>query len=188
MQNINVYAFSGKIGVGKDFLARRFIDINNITKYSYICFADPFKLDVIVRDNIPYEDVFVKKTTESRTMLQKRGTEEGRNKYGKDIWINYVQARIRIDIERGITNFIITDARFKNELSWLRSINAHIYRIHAPQRNWNKLLSEGGSDENANLLSRHSSEIDLDDEHFDTIIDNDYRSNMNVTDKKLLIY
>lgn len=177
----NIYAFSGKIGVGKDYLAHRFIQLNNITNYSYICFADAFKIDVVVRDNIPYEHVFHAKTAESRKMLQKRGTEEGRDKYGEDIWIKYVQTRIQLDISRGIRNFIITDARFKNELSWLKFVGAHIYRIIAKQRNWDKLMIEGKTNDNALILSQHISETDLDSEQFEYYIYNDY------SDEKLTV-
>jgi len=87
--NIELYGFSGKLGSGKNFIAEKvfkemFYDVPTLI----MAFADQFKIDCIVLDNINREEIFHKKTETSRKMLQKRGTEEGREKYGEDIWVN----------------------------------------------------------------------------------------------------
>jgi deoxyadenosine/deoxycytidine kinase len=177
---MTIYAFSGKIGVGKDYCANYLRNKLKLTNYAWICFADPIKMEVICKDKINYNDVYVKKTTESRILLQKRGTEEGRNIYGFDIWVNYLKTLIKIYKERGVENFIITDVRFMNEYLALLELNAYIIRINAPIRNHKKICLEIGKDldidnddEDYNKIKYHLSETNLDNVNFTTTINND---------------
>jgi hypothetical protein len=167
---INIYAFSGKLGTGKDYLARKFIKINDLHNYAYVCFSDIIKLNTIVFDKIDFDRVFVAKDEESRSLLQRNGTENGRNKYGEDVWIRYMHNSIRMHAMRGIKNVIITDLRFKNEYEYLNALGAVIFRIEAPQRHRDKVIEEFGTDR----VMTHSSETDLDDVKFEKTIRNDY--------------
>ena len=85
-----------------------------------MAFADHFKIDAINKQNLQYDKVFGEKDNETRKQLQYMGTENGRDKYGQDIWINTLDTWMKLYHERGIERFIITDLRFKNEYEYLK--------------------------------------------------------------------
>jgi len=71
---------------------------------------------------------------EVRRLLQRIGTEAGREILGKNIWIQLAyaamtEASISDDPPAGI---VITDLRFKNEYEWLKLVHAIIVRISRP--------------------------------------------------------
>lgn len=173
-QKINIYGFSGKLGCGKNYLAEKIF--KPTPPFLLLAFADPLKIELCVRENIPYESVFHTKDHQSRIALQKYGTEM-REKYGPYIWINYMHNLIKMHSERGIYTFIITDVRYPNELMWIKSLGGVIVRIEAPQRNLDELKKEANGDPaKMQEISSHSSEIALDNyqTQFDYIINNDY--------------
>jgi len=59
-----------------------------------------------------------------RNMLQKMGTEAGRNVFGADLWVQSLDSRIDM-----AANNVITDVRFPNEMRWIRSKGGYIVRI-----------------------------------------------------------
>lgn len=173
---IEIFGFSGKMGTGKNYIAEKlFISMLPHKNYMVMALADHFKIECCAKDGVPFENVFVKKTEETRRMLQKRGTEEGRDVYGENIWIDILNNWIRLYAERGIRRFIITDLRFPNEVEWVKSMNGYIFRIEAPLRNRSKLEEESGHDqERLDRIANHSSEISLDNyDNFDYVIRND---------------
>ena len=167
---------SGKMGVGKDYIAHNilmpYLEKKNI-KTLMIAFADQIKVNTSVKHNINLFDMYDTKNENIRRLLQKEGTENGRDKYGDNIWINYVDKWTDIYSKRGIQAFIIMDVRFKNEADYIKSKNGLLIRIEAPLRNKERIINEKNSLE----IQKHISEIDLDDYKFDNIINNDYISN-----------
>lgn len=167
---------SGKMGVGKDYIAQNiilpYLEQRNI-KTLIIAFADQIKVNTSVKNNISLSKMYDTKNEDIRRLLQKEGTENGRDKYGDNIWINYVDKWTDIYSKRGIQAFIIMDVRFKNEAEYIKSKNGLLIRIEAPLRNKERITNEKNSLE----IQKHISEIDLDDYKFDNIINNDYISN-----------
>lgn len=167
---------SGKMGVGKDYIAHNiilpYLEKKNI-KTLIIAFADQIKVNTSVKNNISLSKMYDTKNENIRKLLQKEGTENGRDKYGNNIWIDYVDKWIDIYSKRGIQAFIIIDCRFKNEVEYIKKNNGVIFRIEAPLRNKERIYNEKNSLE----IQKHISEIDLDDYKFDNIINNDYISN-----------
>lgn len=167
---------SGKMGVGKDYIAHNiilpYLEKKNI-KTLIIAFADQIKVNTSVKNNISLSKMYDTKNENIRKLLQKEGTENGRDKYGNNIWIDYVDKWIDVYSKRGIQAFIIIDCRFKNEVEYIKKNNGVIFRIEAPLRNKERIYNEKNSLE----IQKHISEIDLDDYKFDNIINNDYISN-----------
>lgn len=167
---------SGKMGVGKDYIAHNiilpYLEKKNI-KTLIIAFADQIKVNTSVKNNISLSKMYDTKNENIRKLLQKEGTENGRDKYGNNIWIDYVDKWTDIYSKRGIQAFIIIDCRFKNEVEYIKKNNGVIFRIEAPLRNKERIYNEKNSLE----IQKHISEIDLDDYKFDNIINNDYISN-----------
>jgi hypothetical protein len=175
-----IIGVAGKMGSGKDFICNNVI-IPVLKKYNQtflqLAFADQIKVNVMTKKNIKYNDVYVNKTTETRTLLQTEGTEQGRNLVNENIWINYFNNWITIFKNRGIDNFICTDVRFKNEVDYIKKNGGILIYINAPNRNMSRLKNESnGNLELFEKIKSHKSECDLDDldsNKFDLIINND---------------
>ena len=176
-----IYAFSGKQKVGKNYVAEKlFIPLLENKNTMVMAFADHFKVDAIVKNNLPYDKAFGEKDVKTRKILQKLGTEEGRDKYGEDIWIKILDTWIRIYEERGIERVIITDLRFKNEYEYLKSKKAIIIKIEAHNR---QILNLNTS--NKEILN-HKSETELNELPYDYLINNNYNNNI-INDLKKII-
>jgi len=180
---MEVYGFSGKMGSGKNYVSEKMFipKLNSINpkKTLVMAFADHFKIDACAKFNIDYNRIFVKKDDESRRMLQLAGTEEGRMKFGEDIWIKTLYAWMKVYADRGIERFIICDVRFPNEVELVKKLNGKVIRINAPKRNIDAVTREsGGNQDKFNSILNHSSEVALDNyDGFDYIILNDYGDN-----------
>jgi len=191
MNKTIIVGISSKMGCGKDFITQNhiipFLENKLKIKTLQISLADQIKINVMTKRGISYEDVFVKKNKITRELLQKEGTELGRDIFGKDIWIQYYQNWVKVLEARGVKVITTCDIRFKNELEWFKSQkNTVLIRIHAPKRNHQRLLQESNGDENVyNILSNHISERDLDDikdDQFDYIIKNDPEDVLDLSD------
>jgi hypothetical protein len=176
--NIQIIGFSGKIGTGKNYVSEKlFLPMLPQKPTLVMALADHFKVDCCTKDGVAYERVFINKDEQSRVILQKRGTEEGRVKYGDDIWIRTAETWMRLYAERGVQRFIITDVRFPNEVDWVNSLGGHVIRIEAPERNLFRLNMEAKGDcEKLAALAGHLSETALDEymDDFLCIIQNDF--------------
>jgi hypothetical protein len=176
-----IIGFSGKMGVGKDYIAHNVVKPFIEKYYPHercinLAFADQLKINTIINHKIPFDKVFVKKTNETRQLLQYEGTENGRNKYGKDIWINYTDNWIKVWKSRGFTTFCITDCRFKNEIDWIKKNGGVVIKIEAPNRSKKKFTQE--SNDSGDLpnaqTTQHQSEIELsEDDSSDFVFNND---------------
>jgi phosphomevalonate kinase len=175
-----IIGLAGKMGSGKDYIAQKYI-IPLVKKMGkeilQMSFADQIKINVMTNHNVPYDDVFVKKTQQTRKLLQLEGTERGRNVLGQDIWIKYFDAWSRVYTARGIDCIITTDIRFKNELVYIRENNGIVIKVVSEERNKTRLQEESKGDIAVyDTLSKHSSECDLDEienDEYDMVVQND---------------
>ena len=65
---------------------------------------------------------------EIRQLLQRMGTEVGRDLYGENFWVDRVLAQIK-----GISqhsHYVVTDVRFPNEVEAVRSVGGKVFRIY----------------------------------------------------------
>jgi hypothetical protein len=158
-RRIHLIGMVGKAGSGKNYLAKHAL---LPAGYVPLALANHFKVDAVVRDGAPIDEVFfTQKSDETRALLQRRGTEEGRHVYGEDIWIRTLEAWIAAFVASGSTRFVITDVRFPNEADWVRQMGGKLVRV----------TGRGGL---SGALSFHPSETALDDYPgaFDLTLDN----------------
>ena len=173
--NMELYGFSGKIGSGKNYVSEKiFIPLLSNKQTLVMALADHFKVDACAKDGLDYDRVFVNKDEESRRILQLRGTEEGRNKYGDDVWIRTLETWMRVYFDRGIRRVIVTDVRFENEAEWIKKIGGTLVRIVAPERTHARMAQEATSPDAYDRIKNHVSETALDMyTKFDHVIQND---------------
>ena len=175
-----IIGVSGKLGTGKNYITTNVIlpVLEKLQKkYLEIAFADQIKVNVMTKNGINYSDVYENKTHESRQLLQKEGTEVGRES-NPNIWIDYLDNWIKVYCNRGINTFITSDVRFLNEFEYIKNqCNGIMIKIIAPKRNEKRLLQESdGSTIIYEKISTHRSECDLDnltDDTYDLVINND---------------
>ncbi len=172
---MEIIGLLGHQGVGKNYIAENILNEILPKKNTLImAFADHFKVECITKRNVPYEKVFEKKDKISRRLLQIVGTEEGRNVYGNDIWVNTLETWLNIYKSRGVERFIICDVRFQNEVNWIKKLNGKVIKINASDRFENKICQESNDNNIAkNEISSHVSELEIDTiNNFDFEIDN----------------
>lgn len=178
---------SGKIGVGKDYVTSNVvIPILKDSTYLQLAFADQIKINVMSKMNVSYEDVYYKKTQESRQLLQQEGS-ICRND-DPDIWIKYFKNWANVHMKRGVQHILISDCRYKNEFDYIKKNGGIVIKVVAPDRNNDRLIQEASSsgvfdDENFNKIKSHQSECDLDglsDDNFDIVIDNTKSKNLDI--------
>jgi len=176
---MEIIGISGKIGSGKNYVAEVLLLPRLPPKPTLVmALADHFKVDACAKDGLDYDRVFVNKDEESRRILQRRGTEEGRNKYGEDIWIRTLETWIRVYGDRGIKRVIIADIRFQNEAAWIKKAGGTLIRVVAPARTHARMHTEATSDDAYARIQTHVSETDLDAyTAFDYVVHNDDADN-----------
>jgi len=174
---MEIFGFSGKLGSGKNYIAERmFQTMLPERKTILLAFANHFKIDAIVKQSLDRNKVFGKKDDHTRRVLQIMGTEEGRDKYGENIWINLAEEWRKYYEGLGYERAIIFDVRFPNEVEYIKQIGGKTIRIESPQRHLDTATREaednGGNPEQ---ILNHASEISLDGyTSFDYTIKNDY--------------
>lgn len=167
-----IIGLSGYAQVGKDTVANYLVEEHGFVKVS---FADPirealYKLDPMISigefgsaslvsavDHMGWEEV-KRQSSEARSLLQRLGTEVGRNMFGEDFWVN--QALLRAKEHE---NVVVADTRFINEAEAIRKTGGQVWRV-----------SKTGH----NPVNGHPSETALDEYPFDWNIWN----NGNLTD------
>ena len=188
---MEIIGLMGHQGVGKNYIADELL--KNLPKKNtmIIAFADHFKVDCICKHNCDYNKVFGEKDYETRRLLQKVGTEEGRNVFGENIWIKVTETWIKLLNERGVERFIICDVRFNNEAEWLKEkMNGTLIKIDAPKRFRIRLENETNNNEDLiNKIKNHKSERMIDEfKNYDILIKNDLDDNFEINSliKKLI--
>ena len=157
---------SGYAQVGKDTVANYLVENFG---YRRVAFADPIrkalyklnpKVDIADMVGVPlasavdgmgWENVKVD-SEDARKLLQRMGTEVGRELFGQDFWV--YQAFNGIDSEDKV---VFTDVRFPNEAAHIKSYYGQVWRI-------NKI--------NHGPVNNHASETALDSYNFDWSIPN----------------
>ena len=183
LKDIEIYAFAGKMGSGKNFIAEKVF--NNMLEpkpTAFLCFADQIKIDGIYKKNLDRNKCWIKKDEPTRRALQTIGTEQGRNVFGENVWINNLREWMIMHAHRGIKRIIVTDLRFINEFDFIKSIDGTCIFVNAPKRNEEALdlqatLEDGTIDhEKRQIMASHSSETEFDNgrRRFDYVINNDY--------------
>lgn len=132
---------------GKDTAALRLIEAHGFTKIALadgvrdsLYALDPFVpthengLTVHVRladyvDELGWEAA--KKNPEVRALMQRMGTEAGRQVHGEDLWTGLVEHKISKLAPSAPV--VVTDVRFPNEESWLRGIGGVVVEVYRPQ-------------------------------------------------------
>jgi hypothetical protein len=171
---IDVVGLSGKIGSGKDHIARQYFKPHGYYNFSL---AWHFKVWLAGKGEATYDEVFHTKPPHIRDLLQKEGTERGRIIFGNDVWVDTMFTWMELLSDSwGINKFIVPDVRFKNEVEALQSRGGRVIRIMAPVREEAAHPTEEAK--------HHISETDLDDftiDWFDGLIFNDpaYKDTVN---------
>lgn len=179
-----LFGFSGKLGSGKDYLAKNIFLPLLYAKLSekktlFLSFADRLKEECSARENLSYDDLYVKKTDVTRKKLQ-TVADEMRSKQGEDYFVKCMRFQIQLHKKRNqVECIIITDVRFPEEVRMIKELGGKVYRIEAPMRNKKRLEEESKGDEAImKQISSHRSETLLDQwKEFDGVIKNDVTDN-----------
>ena len=147
--SITIVGLSGKAGAGKDTIARA---VFRPLGYAPWAFAFPLKV-AGTGHGFSYQEVFQTKPPMARQWLQEYGARK--RDMDPDFWVKQADAWIRTLHEAiGITKFVITDVRYRNEVDYTHSMGGKVIRIHHGHGLPYPL--EG------TLAAGHSSETDLD--------------------------
>ena len=165
-----IIGLSGKAGSGKDTVANILVEEFG---YKRVAFGDKIKecllaLDPIVTWNYyesGYEDSTrlselvaevgwdkTKQDPEVRRLLQRMGTEVGREILGEWVWIGAAYRNFSVK-----NKVVITDVRFENEAGTIRVFHGEVWRI----------------ERDIPAINNHASETELDGWEFDRVIQND---------------
>lgn len=187
-----IIGVSGEIGSGKDTVTDRFL-IPELENRQYrvqkLCFADALKVELIAKLGIDFAKIFTdRRDFEMRQLLQQYGTEEGRDKYGDDIWIKHLDAWMKLWMTRGYNCFIIADVRFPNEIQYVESLGGNVIRIKAASRTLIRMTQEAKDDPKKLAdISTHRSETGLNMLSFKYTINNDINEESTVQHQVLTI-
>lgn len=179
LKEVEVIGISGKLGTGKNFITEKVLmKMLEPTPTMTISLADQIKVNGIVQHGLDRYKCFVEKDEHTRKVMQRVGTEEGRDVYGPDIWIRYVMEWMIIHASRGVKRFLIPDVRFHNEFDFVKELGGIMIRINAPKRNRIALEREAAKGSGTpESIGSHRSETDLDNgREFDYVIENDIDS------------
>jgi len=161
-----IIGLSGYAQVGKDTVANYLVERYDFVKVS---FADPirealYRLDpkvdiadmrgVSLRaavDGLGWENTKVD-SEDTRKLLQRMGTEVGREMFGEDFWVN--QGLLKASQH---DNVVFADTRFENEANAIRKHGGQVWRVHKHDHG---------------PVNNHPSETALDDYRFDWTLPN----------------
>jgi hypothetical protein len=143
-------AVIGKAGAGKSAIAEKLCD------KGYIRLSFASKVKEIAWDIL--QKPLDKTQPKDREFLQKLGTDLARA-YDPDVWIRHFQTAYRKWLKYGKTDFVVDDARFVNEVEYLRSEGFVVVRVT-------------GRGYSMGALGNHVSETQLDAYKADFEVDN----------------
>jgi hypothetical protein len=161
-----IIGISGYAQSGKDTIANYLVKNYGFVKIS---FADPIREALIRLDpkitiadmrgvslasavaGLGWENVKAD-SPEARELLQKMGTEVGRDMFGKDFWVNQAMLKARQH-----ENVVFADVRFENEAQSILEASGAVWRVSKPD---------------VEAVNRHISETSLDSYKFDKYIYN----------------
>lgn len=153
----------GFIGSGKDTVANMFVERHGCTQDS---FAAPLKdvcstifgwdRELLEGDTLESRefretpDMFWTRKTgianfTPRLALQLMGTDVLRNHFHKDIWIDSLEYRMRLQFNQG-TCVVISDARFQNELTLIKEMGGKVIWVQRGELpSWHETASGANS-------------------------------------------
>lgn len=161
-----IIGISGYAQSGKDTVANHLVKNYNFVKIS---FADPIREALIRLDpkvtiadmrgvslasavsGMGWENVKAD-SPDTRELLQRMGTEVGREMFGKDFWVNQAMLKAREH-----ENVVFADVRFENEVEAILEASGAVWRVSKPD---------------VEAVNRHISETSLDNYKFDKHIYN----------------
>jgi hypothetical protein len=166
-----IIGISGWARAGKDTIADYLVKSHGFKKMS---FADPMResllrLDPLVRTlegNVVHLSQLVHTsgweltkaiTDDLRPLMQRLGTEVGREMFGTDFWVDLALSKIKKN-----EKIVIADCRFQNEANAIRKVSGQVWRVERP---------------GYLAANDHISEHDLDNYTFDTIFPNNSEIN-----------
>lgn len=114
----------GKARSGKDTIGQLIADSLRdeglvVAKWA---FADPLKTQVYGEfpDEVQFHELWGEKPETVRYLLQTRGTEQGRDVHGYDVWVREVEAQIKLLHDNvKVDVVILSDIRFHNEIEMI---------------------------------------------------------------------
>ncbi len=192
---IDVIIVSGRLGSGKNHISEKVLPLMLPPKPTlYLAFANHFKIEAIVKDNLDREKVFGDKDDKTRVALQLRGTEEGRNVFGENIWLDMGLEWLYMYLNQGYERVFITDGRFPNEIDEVMVLNGRqmtiqgktyefavtTIRVNAPGRSLARVQGEANKNNvPVEKIAGHFSETALDNyKGFTYVVANDYEDNV----------
>lgn len=161
-----ILGLSGYAQSGKDTIANYLVKNYGFTKVS---FADPIrkalhilnpKIDIADMRGVPlatavdglgWENVKAD-SPDARELLQRMGTEVGRELFGKDFWVSQAMAKAGEH-----DNVVFADVRFENEVQAILGHSGAVWRVSKP---------------GVEAVNKHTSETSLDNYKFDKHIHN----------------
>lgn len=153
-----VVGLSGYARAGKDTLARILVERHGFAQGSFaaalkrmLCALDPYIAGHVRLCDVEGGIEEAKAYPEVRRLLQRLGTEAGRQVLGDDVWV-------RALFDRSPVRMVVSDCRYANEAAAIRSRGGLVLRVERP---------------GCGPINGHSSETALDDYDFDAVIDND---------------
>ncbi len=125
MKNIYI-GITGVKRSGKDTACRLLSDLTYESGYTPLrfAFADSLKEEVAKELGIPLAHLeHLKNTPTMRHLLQWYGTEQGRNVKGERVWIDKLDAKIKVLTQNPKYPYciIIPDVRFQNEIDYVKN-------------------------------------------------------------------
>jgi hypothetical protein len=161
---VEIIALSGYARSGKDTIADHLVE-----KYGFIklSFATPmrealYRLNPEIRDMTGLVYTFKQAVNlfgwddmktyfpPYRGLMQRMGTEVGREMFGEDFWVDQALKQLE-----GNSKIVFADCRYQNEASAVRNAGGDIWRVHKP---------------GVEAANDHTSEHDLDDYTFDSYV------------------
>jgi hypothetical protein len=141
-----------------------------------IAFGDYLKLITHLERNISYEKLFRDKDTNSRLALQTIGSDK--RAIDPNFFTKALVCQIRMLFDRKVDVILISDARYRNEISTIldTGYSTLVIRVDAINRTREKVMKEcGGNEQEYEKISTHSSETELDTAYslFNHVINND---------------
>lgn len=161
-----IIGLSGYAQTGKDTIADYLVKNYNFTKIS---FADPIREALLrldpkitiadmhgvslasVVNGLGWDNVKVE-SSEARELLQRMGTEVGREMFGQNFWVDQAMLKAKQH-----NNVVFADVRFENEVEAILEASGDVWRVFKP---------------GVEAVNRHASETALDNYNFKRVVHN----------------
>lgn len=157
----NLVAFTGYMGSGKTTAA----GVLEAKGFKIVPLAEPLKR---VAYSMGWNG---RKDALGRKLLQRLGTECGRECIGMDCWIDMWEDAHAAQLQDGVTKLVIDDLRFENEARMVRRLGGRVIRIEresAQPNKWAKLAYQLGV-----KSALHPSERPIPSDLVSVVVDND---------------